>query len=177
MIANVLAAILTWVVCRWSHPPQVSFMPILVLAARLCPEGVEATLFATLMSISNGGSFVGSALGAGLTGMLGVTSTDFSSLFPLVLLCNMSTLLPAPFLGLLPSAVDQEVQQQTSQQQTAEGPHSQREQRDGAVHEDQAAAGNFMAADTQGQQVRRGPAVEAERQALWRQHETTDREC
>ena len=29
-------------------------MPILVLAARLCPEGVEATLFATLMSILNG---------------------------------------------------------------------------------------------------------------------------
>jgi len=38
-------------------------MPILVLAARLCPEGVEATLFATLMSISNGGSFC--RLGAG----------------------------------------------------------------------------------------------------------------
>jgi hypothetical protein len=34
---------------------QVSFMPILVLAARLCPEGVEATLFATLMSILNAG--------------------------------------------------------------------------------------------------------------------------
>jgi len=32
-------------------------MPILVLAARLCPEGVEATLFATLMSILNGGSY------------------------------------------------------------------------------------------------------------------------
>ncbi len=33
-------------------------MPILVLAARLCPEGVEATLFATLMSFSNGGGWV-----------------------------------------------------------------------------------------------------------------------
>jgi hypothetical protein len=38
-------------------------MPVLVLAARLCPEGVEATLFATLMSILNGGAFVGSFLG------------------------------------------------------------------------------------------------------------------
>ncbi|KIZ01943.1 hypothetical protein MNEG_6021 [Monoraphidium neglectum] len=35
---------------------QVSFMPVLVLAARLCPEGVEATLFATLMSLMNGGA-------------------------------------------------------------------------------------------------------------------------
>ncbi|GFQ08549.1 folate-biopterin transporter 1 chloroplastic, partial [Phtheirospermum japonicum] len=38
---------------------QVSFMPVLVLAAKLCPEGMEATLFATLMSISNGGVFSG----------------------------------------------------------------------------------------------------------------------
>lgn len=77
-------------------------------AARLCPEGVEATLFATLMSILNGGSFVGSALGAGLTQYLGVSSTDFSNLFLLVLLCNFSTLLPAPFLDLLPSSLDQD---------------------------------------------------------------------
>ena len=55
-------------------PSQVSFMPILVLAARLCPEGVEATLFATLMSVLNGGASLGSALGAGLTASLGVTS-------------------------------------------------------------------------------------------------------
>lgn len=46
---------------------QVSFMPVLVLAARICPEGVEATLFATLMSILNGGAFLGSALGSLLT--------------------------------------------------------------------------------------------------------------
>ncbi|KAJ8444251.1 hypothetical protein Cgig2_024577 [Carnegiea gigantea] len=46
---------------------HISFMPILVLAARLCPEGVEATLFATLMSISNAGSVLGGLIGAGLT--------------------------------------------------------------------------------------------------------------
>ncbi len=33
---------------------QCSFMPLLVLAARICPQGVEATMFATLMSILNG---------------------------------------------------------------------------------------------------------------------------
>ncbi|KAF6250954.1 BT1 family-domain-containing protein [Scenedesmus sp. NREL 46B-D3] len=87
---------------------QVSFMPILVLAARLCPEGVEATLFATLMSILNAGGFTGSALGAGLTSVLGITGSDFSNLFLLLVLCNASTLLPAPFLWLLPPAVDQD---------------------------------------------------------------------
>jgi BT1 family len=46
---------------------RVSFMPVLVLAARVCPEGVEATLFATLMSILNGGSVTGGFLGSGIT--------------------------------------------------------------------------------------------------------------
>lgn len=93
---------------------QVAFMPILVLAARLCPEGVEATLFATLMSISNGGSFTGSALGGGLTSALGVTSTNFDNLFPLVLICTLSGLLPAPFLWLLPNEVDQDTERKQS---------------------------------------------------------------
>jgi hypothetical protein len=60
------------------------------------------------MSILNGGSFVGSALGAGLTATLGVTSDNFDQLFTLVALCTLSTLLPAPFLSLLPPDVDQE---------------------------------------------------------------------
>jgi len=81
---------------------QVSFMPVLVLAARLCPEGVEATLFATLMSVLNGGAFVGSALGSGLTKMFGVTSTDFTNLAPLVALCTMSGVAPLLLLGMLP---------------------------------------------------------------------------
>jgi predicted lipid-binding transport protein (Tim44 family) len=82
---------------------QVSFMPILVLAARLCPPGVEATLFATLMSICNGGSMMGGLLGAGLTKLLGVTAGNFHNLALLLVICNVSSLLPLPFLGLLPS--------------------------------------------------------------------------
>ncbi|KAK9863552.1 hypothetical protein WJX84_003033 [Apatococcus fuscideae] len=81
---------------------QVSFMPVLVLAAQLCPEGVEATLFATLMSILNGGAFVGSSGGALLTQIFGVTSDNFDRLAPLVLLCTLSSLLPLPLLGLVP---------------------------------------------------------------------------
>lgn len=84
---------------------QVSFMPVLVLAARLCPDGVEATLFATLMSLLNGGSFLGSALGSGLTGIFGVTSDNFDNLAPLVALCTLLTLAPLPFLRLLPKQV------------------------------------------------------------------------
>ncbi|KAJ9700379.1 hypothetical protein PVL29_005938 [Vitis rotundifolia] len=81
---------------------QASFMPVLVLAARLCPQGMEATLFATLMSISNGGSVVGGLVGAGLTQLFGVTKDSFDNLAFLIILCNLSSLLPLPLLGLLP---------------------------------------------------------------------------
>lgn len=81
-------------------------MPILVLAARLCPPGVEATLFATLMSISNGANVTGGFFGAGLTKLLGVTSQNFHHLALLLIVCNLSSLLPLPFLGLLPSESD-----------------------------------------------------------------------
>jgi hypothetical protein len=81
---------------------QASFMPVLVLAARLCPEGMEATLFATLMSISNAGSVVGGLIGAGLTQLFGITKDSFGNLATLIILCNLSSLLPLPLLGLLP---------------------------------------------------------------------------
>ncbi|VAI23219.1 unnamed protein product [Triticum turgidum subsp. durum] len=81
---------------------QASFMPVLVLAARLCPLGVEATLFATLMSISNAGSVAGGLVGAGLTQFLGLTKDNFENLALLIVICNLSSLLPLPLLGLLP---------------------------------------------------------------------------
>lgn len=81
---------------------QASFMPVLVLAARLCPEGMEATLFATLMSVSNGGSVLGGLIGAGLTQLFGITKDSFDNLTVLIALCNLSSLLPLPLLGLLP---------------------------------------------------------------------------
>ncbi|CAL4936436.1 unnamed protein product [Urochloa decumbens] len=81
---------------------QASFMPILVLAAKLCPPGVEATLFATLMSISNAGGVTGGLVGAGLTQFLGVSRDSFENLALLIAICNLTSLLPLPLLGLLP---------------------------------------------------------------------------
>ena len=83
---------------------EVSFLPVLVLAAKICPEGVEATLFAALMSVFNAGGAASGALGAALTSYLGVTAEDFTNLFWLVLICNMSSLLPLAGLGWLDEA-------------------------------------------------------------------------
>lgn len=81
---------------------QITWMPVLVLSARLCPPGVEATLFALLMSIWNLSGLLSHELGALLTSWLGVTESNFDKLWLLVIITNLSTLLPLPFLGWLP---------------------------------------------------------------------------
>ncbi|MEO0540253.1 MAG: folate/biopterin family MFS transporter [Cyanobacteria bacterium P01_A01_bin.105] len=86
---------------------EIAFMPVLVLSARLCPAGVEATLFALLMSILNLAGLVSHELGALLTHWLGVTETNFDQLWLLVVITNLTTLLPLPLLGLLPAATSQ----------------------------------------------------------------------
>jgi len=79
---------------------QVAFMPTLVLAARLCPPGVEGALFATLMSVYNLARIVGQETGGLLTKLLGVTETDFTRLPLLIGICTAASLLPLPLLGV-----------------------------------------------------------------------------
>jgi len=81
---------------------QITFMPILVLAAKMCPVGVEAMLYATIMSANNLSGNIGRLLGGGLTGMLGVSSENFMNLPLLLLLTNLSGLIPLMFLKFIP---------------------------------------------------------------------------
>ncbi len=85
---------------------EMAFLPTLVLAARLCPPGVEAVLFATLMSIFNGAGTVGTEIGALLTKVFGVTENDFTNLAPLIFVCSLSSIFPLPFIGLLDGVGD-----------------------------------------------------------------------
>ncbi|ABA20861.1 Biopterin transport-related protein BT1 [Trichormus variabilis ATCC 29413] len=90
---------------------QIAYMPVLVLSARLCPPGVEATLFALLMSVFNLAGMVSYEVGAIIMHWLGITETNFDLLWLLVLITNLSTLLPLPFLNWLP-ADDAEIETQ-----------------------------------------------------------------
>ena len=76
-------------------------MPMVVLGARLCPKGVEGTLYALLMSVTNFGGVISTEWGSMFTGMLGVTSTNFTNLWKLLLLCNLCDLIPLAALPLL----------------------------------------------------------------------------
>lgn len=94
---------------------EIAFLPTLVLAARLCPRGVEAVLFATLMSINNGASTVGTEIGALLTKSLGVTETNFDNLAPLSFICNLTSLYPLFFITWLDgvgSVSEQEIEEE-----------------------------------------------------------------
>ena len=99
---------------------EIAFLPCLVLAARLCPPGVEAVLFATLMSIFNGASTVGTEIGAALTKVFGITETNFSNLTWLIVLCNLTSLYPLLFMGFLDEMGDRselELEQESSKEQ------------------------------------------------------------
>ena len=76
-------------------------MPMVVLGARVCPVGVEGTLYALLMSISNIGGVVSSEWGSLLTNMFGVTSTNFSALWKLMLVCHLFDLIPIASVRLV----------------------------------------------------------------------------
>ena len=82
---------------------QLAYMPVLVLAARLCPLGVEATLFALLMSVLNLGGLLSYEFGAVLMQWIGVTETNFDRLWLLVTIANLSRILPLIFIQWLPS--------------------------------------------------------------------------
>jgi hypothetical protein len=61
------------------------------------------------MSIWNLAGVVSHELGAGLTSWLGVTETDFTNLWLLLLITNLSSLLPLFLIKLLPNHDPQEV--------------------------------------------------------------------
>merc|ERR1719436_73666 len=55
-------------------------MPMFVLAAKVCPDNIEATLFALLMALSNLGSAVSSFFGVTLCEVFGIVGDSFEHL-------------------------------------------------------------------------------------------------
>ena len=88
---------------------QVASMPTLILAASLCPPGVEGTLFAALMSIYNFAGTLSYEFGACLTWVLGVTQDNYANISLLVVLCSLSNLLPLPFIDSIDPGVEKTV--------------------------------------------------------------------
>jgi folate/biopterin transporter len=99
---------------------QIAFMPVLILAAQLCPAGVEATMFAILMSICNLAGILSHESGALLTHWMGITDTNFEWLWLLVLVTNLATLLPLSMLRWVPDSCAIATHQESEQESTPE---------------------------------------------------------
>ncbi|KAM3744280.1 hypothetical protein ACB098_06G040700 [Castanea mollissima] len=81
---------------------QFKFMPFLILSGKLCPPGIEGTLFALFMSINNLGSTLGSFMGAGLASILNISSGSFDNLLVGIVIQVLCTFIPIAFLFLIP---------------------------------------------------------------------------
>jgi folate/biopterin transporter len=77
---------------------ELNSMPLLVLCARLCPKNIEGTIYAFLMSVINLGSMVSMQLGSLLMLLLGINQTHFAMLWLLILIANVTALMPLPML-------------------------------------------------------------------------------
>ncbi|GJP41339.1 hypothetical protein CLOM_g999 [Closterium sp. NIES-68] len=81
---------------------RLQIMPILVLAARMCPSGIEATLFAFYMATTNFGRTCSEWWGAALLHGVGVRRESYENLWVAVVVRMGARLLPLLALGLLP---------------------------------------------------------------------------
>lgn len=85
---------------------RVSAQPFFVIAARLCPVGCEASLYAFFMSTYNFGNTLSGVFGAALTPLFGVEQGKYEGLSRLLLLRAACGLLPLALLRPLLSSVD-----------------------------------------------------------------------
>ncbi len=73
---------------------QVMMMPICLLAARTCPPNIEATLYSTIMAISNLGGLCAMWMGAWFTDLFDIHVAHFEKLWQLALLCLVASFIP-----------------------------------------------------------------------------------
>lgn len=87
---------------------RLKWMPLLILAAKLCPPGIEGTFFSFLMSVDNVGMLTSSWLGAALLGITKVTRDNFTYLWLAVTIRNILRLIPLFLVFLLPNTDPEE---------------------------------------------------------------------
>lgn len=80
---------------------QFILLPAVILAAKICPKGVEGSLYATLMSISNLAGVLSSEWGSTFATMYGVNRHHFDNFWKLIVLCNLLDLIPIASVVLI----------------------------------------------------------------------------
>lgn len=88
---------------------EIAFIPLMVLVTRICPKGIEATMFALLASLMNIGLAVSDMGGAFLVKLFDVhqatetLSANYEHIDKVLWIAILSSFLPLPFIGKLPN--------------------------------------------------------------------------
>mmetsp|Transcript_29752 Transcript_29752/g.97359 ORF Transcript_29752/g.97359 Transcript_29752/m.97359 type:complete len:570 (-) Transcript_29752:140-1849(-) len=96
--------------------------PLMLLAVRICPEHVEASLYAALMSANNLGAAMSIWLGGLITQLLDITEYDYDNLWVLVVICTATGLLPLVLIQILLPESDSQTYQGMGLPQDGEPP-------------------------------------------------------
>ncbi|KAG2773780.1 hypothetical protein PC129_g5347 [Phytophthora cactorum] len=123
--------ILSDVVARLKH------MPSLVLCAKICPPGIEGTMFALLMSIYNFSWSVASYGGSWLCNYLQISKTNFTGLATAVTIRSVAKIVPLFLLFMVPAttSISSSSLASKAKSKTAQG----RKQSEGGSDSDSAA--------------------------------------
>lgn len=81
-------------------------LPLLVLCSHIIPEGLESTIYSLLLTANNAANALSSFVSSFLTYELDITSTNFSNLPLMIVICALTNLLPIFFVYMLPKTVD-----------------------------------------------------------------------
>eukprot|EP00916_Digyalum_oweni_P015050 GHVL01024559.1.p1 GENE.GHVL01024559.1~~GHVL01024559.1.p1 ORF type:complete len:491 (-),score=67.59 GHVL01024559.1:715-2187(-) len=83
---------------------EILLLPTLVLAARLCPPGIEGMMYSVFVSACHIGGAVGFLLSGFLTYLFKVSADDISNLWKLKLTCSLLSLVPLIVTHLVPDS-------------------------------------------------------------------------
>ncbi|KAG7395868.1 hypothetical protein PHYBOEH_003114 [Phytophthora boehmeriae] len=84
-------------------------MPVVVLCAKLCTKGIEGTLFALLMSISNFSRSVSEFWGAIVCAWFGIAKDQYDMLWLAIVVRSVLKVVPIFFLFLVPATDPQDI--------------------------------------------------------------------
>lgn len=86
---------------------QIMIMPIMIMIAKLCPPGIEGTMYASILSLMNMCNTLSDIVSATMTKRLGIARADdgrmdFTRLNTLIVVCVALNYLPLFFIDLIP---------------------------------------------------------------------------
>ncbi|EKX73832.1 conserved hypothetical protein [Theileria equi strain WA] len=87
---------------------EIHALPILVLSVRLCPQGIESSMYSLLWTVQLMGINVSTYISAICTYLLGVNNKNFDGLVPLIVICSLLHLAPVFFVWMIPEELPEE---------------------------------------------------------------------